>query len=218
MREINFLPNWYPQIQQRYRWLIAQAWMTITIVSLLGGYALVKRWQVHSAKAVTSQCEARITQSRQQLAQLGEMLKYESELRQQDQIVARLGLGVDTTRLLKSLEDAMPTEMSLTNISVETVEQARPGSVMTISARNNPASSDKADGADVDRRLKVLVDGVAPTDMQAATLVENLLKVNCFENVAFVYFREGRSRDGHVMREFEITFDLNLNPPGDGKQ
>ena len=217
MREIDFLPNWYPQIQQRYRWLIAQAWVTVTIILLLGGYALVQRWQVRGAKAVTSQCEARITQSRQQLAQLGEMLKYEGQLRQQEQIVARLGLGVDTTRLLKSLEDAMPTEMSLTNISVETIEQARSSPLMTIVARNNPAGSSKADETDVNRRLKVLVDGVAPTDMQAATLVENLLKVNCFENVAFVYFREGRSRDGHVMREFEITFDINLDPPADVK-
>jgi hypothetical protein len=71
--------------------------------------------------------------------------------------------------------------------------------------------------ADVDRRLKVVVDGVAPNDTQLATLLENLSKVKCFDNVAFAYFREGRSRDGHLLREFEFTFDMNLNQPTEGK-
>jgi Tfp pilus assembly protein PilN len=215
MREIDFLPTWYPQIQQRHRRLIVQGWITLVILSMLVGYALLKRWQVHSARIVTQQCQAQITLSRQQLAQLSEKLKYEAELRQQDQIVARLGLGVDSTRLLKSLEDAMTPEMSLTNLSLETVEQPRPTAVIGFNTRNPNASVTKADGSEVDRRLKVVVDGVAPSDMQVAALMENLAKINCFENVAFPYLREGRSRDGHVTREFEVTFELNLDPPAE---
>ncbi len=224
MREIDFLPHWYPQIQLRYRRLIAQAWVTLAIISLLAGYTLTKRWQVHNAKVVTAQTKAQISQSQTQLVQLSEKLKYEAELRQQDQIVARLGLGVDTTRLLKSLEDAMTPEMSLTAISLETIEQARPGTVMSVSVRNptGTPSKSESDFPDVDRRLKVVVDGVAPSDMQEATMLDNLAKVSCFENVQPHYLREARSRDGHVMREFEVTFDINLNPPaesvaGEGK-
>jgi Tfp pilus assembly protein PilN len=199
MREIDFLPDWYPQIQQRYRHLIAQACVTIALIVLLAGYAMLKRSQVQNARAITAHCETQITVSQQQLAQLNKELKYHAQLRQQEDIVARLGIGVETTRLLKSLEDVMTPEMSLTDVSLETIESPRPV-VQTAMV-------------DVDRQLKVVVDGVAPNDTQLAMLLENLSKVKCFENVAFTYFREGRSRDGHMLREFEFTFDMNLNPP-----
>jgi hypothetical protein len=213
MREIDFLPDWYPRIQSLYRATVAQAWVTLAIVAMLCGYAIFKRFQVHNAKLVTAQCQAQISLSQIQLTQLAEKLKYQAALRQQDEIVARLGLDVDATRLLKALQDAMTPEMALTNVSLETIEQAR--AVSVIPARN-PAGT-RGDFPDVDRRLKVTVDGVSPSDIQVATLIENLGKVNCFENVAFSNLQDRRSRDGHLMREFEVTFDLNLNPPTEGR-
>jgi hypothetical protein len=193
--------------------LKVQAWASLGILLLLCLFAMFERWKVHLAHRATAQTEAQIRLSQQRLVQLSEKLKYEQELRRQDQIVARLGIGVDTSRLLKALEDAMTPEMSLTGLSLETVQQARPGELVS-NRRTAPAADPFQD---MDRRLKVLVDGVAPTDLEAATLMEHLLKVNCFENVAFAYLREGRTRDGHVMREFEVTFELNLNPPTEGR-
>ena len=214
MREIDFLPSWYPSIQRRYRAVVAQAWVTLAIVVLLAGYAMFKRWQLHNARVLTAQCQAQISLSQQQLSQLAEKLKYEAALKQQDEIVAKLGLDVDATRLLKALQDAMTPEMALTNVSLETIEQARPASVLAV--RNVP-NANRTDVPDVDRRLKVTVNGVSPSDIQVATLIENLGKTNCFENVAFSNLQDRHSRDGHLMREFEVTFDLNLNPPTEGK-
>jgi Tfp pilus assembly protein PilN len=211
MREIDFLPEWYPRIQNRYRAVVAQAWVTLVIVAMLGGYAIFKRWQLHGARLVTAQCQAQISLSQMQLAQLAEKLKYQAELKKQDEIVARLGLDVDATRLLRALQDAMTPEMALTDVSMETIEQARP--VTVIPARNAPLPAQ----SEVDRRLKVTVNGVSPSDIQVATLIENLGKIGCFENVAFSNLQDRRSRDGHLMREFEVTFDLNLNPPAEGK-
>jgi len=179
---------------------------------LLAGYAGLKHWQVRTARLVTAQCQAQISLSQQQLSQLAEKLKYQAELRQQDQIVARLGLDVDATRLLRALQDAMTPEMALTNVTLETAEQAR----AAVAVRNTSATA-RNDFPDVDRRLKVTIDGVSPSDIQVATLIENLGKVSCFENVAFSNLQDRHSRDGHVMREFEVTFDLNLNPPTEGR-
>ena len=215
MRDIDFLPAWYPQIQKRYRWLLVQAWVSAAIILMLGGYALVKRLQVHNGIVSTAQCKVQIRQSQQQVAQLNAKMKFESELREQDQIVARLGLGVDTTRLLKSLEDAMTPEMGLTNVSLETLEQPRETLAVLLPGRRPTAESDPM--LDMDRRLKVVVDGVAPTDTESATFLASLLKVNCFDNVNLEYMRPGASQNGHVTREFEVTFDLNLNPPTEGK-
>jgi hypothetical protein len=191
---------------------LAQAWATLGILLLLTGYAAAQRWKVHIAGRTTAQTEAQIRVSQQQLAQLTDKLKYEEQLRRQEQIVSRLGIGVDSTRLLKALEDAMTPEMALTSLSLETVELVRPNQTVVNSHQGTAADPPQQ----VDRVLKVQVDGVAPTDLEVATLMEHLQKVGCFENVAPPYMREGH-RDGHLMREFEITFDINLNSPAEGR-
>ena len=211
MHEVDFLPPWYPAIQRRQKAVVIQAWATLLIVVCVCGYALARKMQVNAAKQITVQTEAQINLSRQQLAQLSEKMKFEDQLREQDRIVARLGLGVETTRLLKALDDAMTPEMALTNLSIETTEQPP---AMNISLLRT-ASSDAA--VDQDRKLKVVVDGVAPTEIEAVTMMGNLLKVNCFENVA-IQLNEGKLRDGHIAREFEVTFDMNLNAPAEVKQ
>jgi Tfp pilus assembly protein PilN len=196
MREIDFLPEWYPRIQRRYRQLILQAYVTVALIALLLGVTVFKYWQVQNARVIGARFATQLTDSKQQLTQLNAKLKYETQLRRQEAIIARVGIGIDTTRLLKSLEDAMTPEMSLTDLSLETTETS---TVQTASFS-------------ADRQLKVTVDGIAPNDTQLVTLLENVSKVKCFENVAFTYFREGKSRDGHLLREFEFTFDMNLNP------
>jgi hypothetical protein len=210
MRDIEFLPEWYPAIQRRYRWVAVQAWVTVAVVLLIAGYAVARRVAVRSANQTAAATQAQINLSRQQLVQLSEKLKFEDELRQQERIVGRLGLGVETTRLLKALEEAMTPEMALTNLSLETQEQPR---VITAIAQRSGAANQPVE---MDRRLKVVVDGVAPTEIEAVTMMGNLLKVSCFENVA-IQMNEGKMRDGHIARQFEVTFEMNLNPPAEGR-
>jgi hypothetical protein len=204
MREIDFLPAWYPAIQRRYRWVMVQAWATLLILVLLTGYAIVVRVKLHIAGRTTEQTEAQIRVSQEQLAKLTEKMKFEEELRQKDQILAQLGLGVDATRLLKAMEDAMTPEMALTDFSMETVEVPRAVPLSLISTHRS---------GEVDRRLKVLVDGVAPSDVEIVAFMDHMQRFGCFENIKFPYFRPGRSRDGHLLREFEVTFEMNLNAP-----
>jgi hypothetical protein len=212
MREIDFLPDWYPAIQRRYRHVIAQAWATLAILLALTAYAVTVRVKLHIAGQTTEQTEAQIRVSQEQLAKLTEKLKFEEELRQKDQILAQLGLGVDATRLLKAMEDAMTPEMALTSFSMEQQEQPH---AVPISMMQTHRSSEL--GGDLDRRLKVTVDGVAPSDVEIVAFMDHLQRFGCFENINFPYFRPGRTRDGHVLREFEVTFEVNLNAPAEAR-
>jgi hypothetical protein len=214
MREIDFLPTWYPEIQRRYRRMIAQAWTTMTILLVLVSYAAIVGWKERIVIKTTAQTEAQIRSSRQQLTRLTEKVEYENELRRQEQIVARLGIGVDTTRLLKALEDAMTPEMTLTNLSIETVEQTQQSAAILHTRTIGAADSQPP----ADRMLKVLVDGAAPTNTEVATLIEHLQKRACFENITQAYMREGHSSDGHLMQEFELTFDINLTAAEEERQ
>jgi hypothetical protein len=204
VRDVDFLPQWYPTIQRRHRTVVMQAWGTAIIVLALAIYAGAKRWEVHAARRATALCEAQITLSKQQLAQLNQKVQYQDELKRQDEIVAKLGLNVDATRMLSMLEDAMTPDMALTDVSMETVESTPPSqSGLPLRRRGDlPAQTD--------RRLMVKVDGVAPSDLDTSALMGHLNDVKFFENLAFGPLRDGRMRDGHVVRQFEVTFDVDL--------
>jgi hypothetical protein len=64
----------------------------------------------------------------------------------------------------------------------------------------------------VDRRLRVRLQGVAPTDLELATFLTDLNQTSFFERPALTYVKE-RRESGHVLREFEVTFTINLNSP-----
>jgi Tfp pilus assembly protein PilN len=213
LREVDFLPAWYPAIQRKYRMVVVQAWASLAVVIVLVIYAAAKRWEVYSARQTTAICQAQINLSQKQVDELNQKLKYEQQLAQQDQIVAKLGLGVDATRLIAVLEDAMTPGMALTNLSMEMVETPR---AMQIGFIGRSRSSENG-SADVDRSLKVQLEGVAPSAIDVATLIAKLNDVKFFENVSFPYIRQGQTRDGHIAQEFQVTFDLNLNAPAEGK-
>jgi hypothetical protein len=216
VRDIEFLPDWYPMIRRRYRTVVVQAYATVVILIALGGYAGIKRWQVFTARKMTAKTDVQIDVTKTELIQLTDKLKFQEQLRHENSVVARLGVGVDTTRLLAAIEDAMPAGVALTGFSCETVDQKRP-------APSRPAGSkaptaDKTIPEETDRRMNVVIDGLSPTDVQAAALVEKLNDVPFFQDVQLAYLRDGKTRDGRPAREFELTFNLHLTPAGnDGK-
>lgn len=212
LRDVEFLPAWYPRIQRRRRAVVVQGWVTLAVVVLFLGVALGKRWELRRAGTAAIECSDQISESQKQLARLNEKLQYEAQLRQQEEIIAKLGLDVDATRLMNALEAAMPRQMALTELTEETDETTR-------TTPNDPGRRGRAVAAKpvsplIDRRLKVRMDGVCPTDVELATLLARLSAVKFFDDVALAYTRDG-VKDGHVMREFEVSFSVNLNAPVD---
>jgi hypothetical protein len=66
-------------------------------------------------------------------------------------------------------------------------------------------STDKSSGH---RRLFRL-HGVAPSDIEIGTLLNRLAGTACISDIAMPYSRD-RADDGRLMREFEITFAIDL--------
>ena len=60
--------------------------------------------------------------------------------------------------------------------------------------------------------MKVKIQGVTPTDVDLANFLGALSSVSYFENIAMTYARD-KGENGHIMREFEVTFSMNLNAP-----
>jgi hypothetical protein len=217
VRDIEFLPDWYPMIRRRYRVVVFQAYTTAVILVMLGTYALVQRYHVYTARQATKKTDTQIGRTKIELAELSEKLHLQNQLQHQDSVVARLGIGVDTTRLLASIEEAMPPGVALSGLTCETVDLEKPTAVKQANGSRPAPAADKHAPDEPDRRLNVVLDGLSPTDVQAAALVEKLNDVPYFQDVQLAYLRDGKTHDGRAAREFEVTFSLHLNPGGEAR-
>jgi Tfp pilus assembly protein PilN len=165
---------------------------------------VVKRGQVHAAEANLIQVVTAMDHTRTELEKLDDLLKLEAECRQRDQVLTKLGLHVESSRLVNKLAEVMPSDMAVLDLDIA-IEQTKPQA----SAIGRAAESAAKD-VPPDRRMKVRLKGVAPTDVDLANFLRELSNVAFFDNVAMTYAKD-RSDSGHVMREYEVTFSLNLN-------
>ena len=206
MRELDFLPDWYPRVRRKKRVVLMQSWVTVAVVVMAGLVVLVKQREVKSAQGQLSNIVIAMNETREDLRKLDDLLKLEAQWRQRDAVLIKLGMHVESTRLLDKIEEIMPNEMAILDMDMA-VEEAKP-------AASALARAAEAAAKDLppDRRLKVRLKGVAPTDVDLANFLARLSGIAYFENVAMTYAKD-RSESGHVMREYEVTFAINLNAP-----
>jgi len=186
VRELEFLPQWYPTLQQRKQTLAVQGWIALTVVLCMAAGAVAQRWQVHLQEQVVRQNSEQIAQSSRQLAKLDDLQNQMRQLQRRQQVVGQqggVGLDIDTTRLLAAIGAVVPPDVSLLELAMETHEGA------------------------ADRRVDVHLQGVAPTDADVAGLLVKLNAIRFFDQVEMSYVRD-RVQNGHVQREFEVSFTV----------
>jgi len=208
MREIEFLPAWYPKVRKRKRMVALQAWVTLTLMCGLGMWMLLVQRNVQAREIEIKGLRSDLDQSETELARLEDLLQLQRQLGQQDQIFLKIGRPIETTKLITTLEQMMPTDMALLDLSVETEEPNRAnsnyggggGGLAARAAREKEMESPK---------LRFRMHGVAPTDTDLGEFLHKLTGRPFFKNVELLYSHERQDR-GHVMREFEITFAMEL--------
>lgn len=201
MPELEFLPPWYGLARRRKRILLLQVWTTLLLVAGLGCWLTLAKRNVSIAEASLATLNSQLQQLRSDLVKLDQQLELKRELVVREQVNAKLGVPIDMTRLLSTLERIMPREMSLVELNIDLDEQIKTSSLGKTGKKVEPQ---------LDRRLKVRVLAVAPTDLDMVNFLTGLSGVNCFEQVAPTFARD-RVESDHMMREFEVTFLINLN-------
>lgn len=213
MREIEFLPDWYPVMRRRRALAATQSYATAALMTGLLLWGVVGHQQVSQRQALAGQTAQELQQVRGDLKMLDEQLRLKQQLEQQEAVLRKLGLQVDATRLIGELDALMGQQAFVTELSLETEETIRPATVSTVvpPARSGAAPAQQRD--QVERKLKVRLVGVAPSDVEVANFLAGISSRSYFDNVAMTYTRD-RAGDGRVMREFEVTFLINLTPRG----
>ncbi len=199
MRDLEFLPEWYPQTRRRRRLVVLQGWLTVLMVLGMGAYLFLVDGNIASDERSLASLKDQIKTTDSQLAEMDKLDTLRRQLSQQTQILTRLGFYVEACTMVHTLDSIMPRQMSLIGLHFDNEEKADPSALVAARA-----------DAQVDRKLKVRLQGVCPTDVDLANFMTQLSAVPFFEAVNITYARE-KSDTNHVMREFEVTFFINLN-------
>ena len=206
MREIEFLPPWYSQFLRRRRTVFFQTWMTIGVALGLGLWMFLAERNQKNAESVLDTLAGQIQQTSTQLAQMERLEQLRRQLRVQAEVLTKLGIHVEAGRLISKLAEASPPSLSLLLLNIDTDEIP-----VQLSAAERVNLKD-ASKPPVDRRLRVRLQGVAPTDVELAMFLTDITQSSFFERPSLTYVKN-RQEGGHVLREFEVTFSINLNSP-----
>ena len=190
MRELDFLPDWYRQSLRHRRMILWQGGATMAIALGIFLGMLLMHHRVESARAGLQVTKNALAEGTARLKEMDQLTDRHKQWLAQEQIMAKLGLNVEATRLIRALDTAMPQEVSLVGLQFDAEESA------------------KSTG----HRLRIRLQGVAPTDSDLATFMTRLGELALFEQVTAGYVKEF-SENGHLLRSFEVSFSMSLNAP-----
>ena len=120
---------------------------------------------------------------RGQLEQTNELVEMDKldamrqQLKQQEKVVSRLGFYVYATKAMDTLDRMLPKQMR------------RPGCRLRMRRRRKPRrfSRPRLRTRAVDRKLKIRIQGVCPTDVDLADFMTQLSTVSFFDQVSVTY-------------------------------
>ncbi|HEX4052814.1 MAG TPA: hypothetical protein VHX86_00980 [Tepidisphaeraceae bacterium] len=201
MRELEFLPDWYPTLRRKRRILVLQTWLGVLIAVALGSWVALSARNVLAKQATLNTRQGQLKQTGYELQKLNELESLKARMSDQARLVAHVGPNIPIGRLLDDLEEKMPKEMALLDVSVDFQSQTR------LQAGPHAASAAPI----VDRQMDVQLHGVAPSDVELGNYMIRLATIPRF--IGSSLSTADLRQDGRLMREFRITFSLSLNDP-----
>jgi Tfp pilus assembly protein PilN len=200
MRELEFLPVWYPKVRRQRHRVVLQLWLTGAVFFGLGLWMVLSERNVRGAESTIHMLQGQVTQADDQLRKLGELESLKRQLSQQAEVVLTLGPHISTSRIIDILDETMPPGMALLDLTVDTQLQERAAPALAV-------ASGKA--APLSRHVIISLHGVTPNDADLGDFVARLSNVPHFSDTAPVYSKD-RIESGHLMREFQVHCTIDL--------
>jgi len=200
MENVDFLPDRIKSQRYRRRHLLRQAYMLGACLAALIVLGYARQGTVSKAQAELSVLKDRGGNVRQQLATLNLLEQQQAELMIKKRINDQLGSRAKALDLLIEMESLMPASISLTNLALEGVEVRQP----IQQASGTAAPPGGKIGEKVTNRLRLVINGVAPTDVDVANFIGQLAASSLFEDVNMGYVKNVEFR-GLTAREFQAS-------------
>jgi hypothetical protein len=205
MLSIDFLPERVRIQRARRKRLVRQGYLLAGYVAAMCVLAYARHDSIGSARAELAMLEQCAANTQRQLAMRKSLELQQAELNIKKQIEDQLGSRVNTRDILAELSRLMPKSMSVTKFSFEAMDipqTARPAAGDDSRRARSAAAGEIKEKVVVVKRVLVVVDGLAPNDIDVANFIGQLSACPLFEDVHMGYAKtvEFRGRPG---REFQ---------------
>jgi len=206
MKDIDFLPDRICVQRARRRRLTVQGYMLAACMVGLCVLGFVLQGRVAQAQEELGLLSSRTGGIERQLRLREDMESQLGDLMIKKRIEEQLGRRVGTLDVLGELQRVMPESMTLITLTMETVEvqeEIKPAEGAGASARARARNGLGASYRTV-KRVRLLLTGMAPTDVDVANFIGLLAASPVFEDVNMGYARNitFRSRDA---RKFQAS-------------
>jgi len=204
MDSIDFLPERIRVARQRRRRIQRQAYLLVCCAA-----ALVALWYVRQGRIQTAQAELETLSGR--VANVQKQLEFRESLERQqaDLMVMRLieqdlGSRVNALEVLAELDGLLPESIALQEMRLETmpikvpVRKTHTGQV----ARRATEASKQSET--VVKRVRLVLTGLSPTDVDVANFIGQLSASPLFEDVNMGYTRNEEYK-GRRARKFQAS-------------
>jgi Tfp pilus assembly protein PilN len=199
MRELEFLPDWYPTLRRKRRVLLIEGWLTIAIVGVLGIWLILSAHNVIARESLLHLQDKQLTQSSAELQKLAELQSLERQMDDQYKLMSHLGPNVPMGRLMDTLEQSLPPGVALLDVSVNFQK-----GVKLQSGRQGTTTTS-------DPQYVIEIHGVSPGDAELGNFMTRLARnVPQYVGGSMMGERDIR-QDNHLMRDFNFSFAIRMN-------
>ncbi len=208
MANLNFVPDDYVQSNESQRTnILYLVLFLIVMIGLGGAFATIKTRQQTLAEK-EKKLNKKMDKVKKAIRQFEQLQNKKKTMAKTALMTAELIEPVPRSVLLASLTNNLPTGASLLKVDLIQDEYTVKVPVKKSNFENKKEGKDKKKTVTKKKsRLKINLQGIAPSDIQVASFLESLTASNLYQKVALVESREHKI-DEAAFREFKLTAEL----------
>ena len=218
MVNINFVPDDYAQSNESRRTNLIYLVLFAVVMTALGGSFVSIKIRQRACRTSEELINARMTEKKEEIKQFEELQTKKIEMMKTALTTAELLEPVPRSILLASLTNNLPPGVSLSEVKlVQKQSKQNPAVVKTskfqaAQAQKATAQSQSSAPENPEKLLETHIDigGLAPSDLQVASYIEQLSNSSLLDNVALVESKEFKLQDS-TLRQFKLSAMLRKN-------
>lgn len=206
MKNVDFLPERIRIDRKRKAALIRQGHLLVLCMVGLALLGYLRYGRVDEARGELALLRERSTNLARQIAMRSVLEQQQAELLVKQQIDEHLGSRVSALDILGELQNVMSDRLTLTDMTIEASEVSVPIEQPRGGGRRHPVLASRAamPTLTVTRRVKLVITGLAPTDIDVANFIGQIAASPLFEDIEMGYSLTTEYNNCRV-REFQVT-------------
>lgn len=214
---MSFLPEDYLEKKIARRTNVIFVGLFAVVLTAVLATEFVGRRQSSAISKEKAQAAAQLEDKRRQLEKIQELKAQEDLMRRKANVTAALRDKVLRSNIFTELINNMPATLSLSQLALETKAQQSAPKSRTAMQREalRQAATGQEEVAIVPTDVEMILEGVAPTDLEISEYIGSLNAHPLFSDVVLQYVEEKRVEDD-VLRKFRM--EMRLDPDFDSSE